>query len=142
MTSSIINRKAKFDYEFLEIHVAGISLLGSEVKSIRDSKVSMVDSFCFFLSNELWLKGLTITPGLNSFQHDPVRDRKLLMKKGELKKLKDKLDKGLTLIPIRIFTSERNIIKVEIALAKGKKNYDKRKVIKEREAEREIRKAY
>jgi SsrA-binding protein len=139
---SIANRKAKFDYEFLEIWIAGICLTGSEVKSVRDSKVSMVDSFCFFISDELWLKGMTITPGLNSFQHDPIRDRKLLLKRKELKKLKDKMDQGLTIVPIRIFSSERNLIKVEIALAKGKKSYDKRNAIKEREAEREIRKLY
>jgi SsrA-binding protein len=79
---------------------------------------------------------------LNSFQHDPIRDRKLLLKRKELKKLKDKMDQGLTIVPIRIFSSERNLIKVEIALAKGKKSYDKRNAIKEREAEREIRKLY
>jgi SsrA-binding protein len=98
----------------------------------------MVDAFCFFIDGELWLKSLSITPGLNSFQHEPLRDRKLLLKKKELKRLEKSLDKGITIIPTRIFTSERNMIKVEIALAKGKKSYDKRETIKAREAEREI----
>jgi len=135
---SIVNRKAKFDYHFLETYTAGICLLGSEVKAIRDSRASMVDAFCFFIDGELWLKSLSITPGLNSFQHEPLRDRKLLLKKKELKRLGKSLDKGITIIPTRIFTSERNMIKVEIALAKGKKSYDKRETIKAREAEREI----
>jgi len=135
---SIINRKAKFDYYFLETYTAGICLLGSEVKAIRDSRASMVDAFCFFIDGELWIKSLSITPGLNSFQHEPLRDRKLLLKKKELKRLEKSLDKGITIIPTRIFTSERNMIKVEIALAKGKKSYDKRETIKAREAEREI----
>jgi len=136
---SIINRKAKFDYEFLETHTAGVCLYGPEFKSIRDSRVSMIDSFCFFIDGELWIKGLNITPGLNSFQHDPARDRKLLLKKKELKRLMGKLDTGLTIIPVRIFSSERNKIKIEICLAKGKKTYDKRQTIKERDIEREIR---
>ena len=139
MSVSIFNRKAKFDYEFIDKYTAGICLVGSEVKAIRDSRVSMVDSFCFFIENELWIKNAIITPGLNSFQHEPARDRKLLLKRKELKKLKGALDPGLTIIPIRIFTSERNVIKVEIALCKGKKNYDKRQTIKERDIEREIR---
>lgn len=139
MKLAIINRKARFDYEFLETYVAGICLFGSEVKSIRDSRVSMIDAFCFFINGELWLKGLNVTPGLNSFQHDPVRDRKLLLKRRELKKIESKLDSGLTIIPVKLFASDRNIIKVEIALARGKKSYDKRNAIKERDIKREMK---
>ncbi len=137
---NISNRKAKFDYHFLETYTAGICLLGSEVKSIRESKVSMVDSFCFFIGDELWIKALNVTPGKNSFQHEPMRDKKLLLKKKELKKLKKSLDKGITIVPTRIFTSNRNMIKVEIAVAKGKKDYDKRQSIKEKDLKREIAK--
>lgn len=136
---AIVNRKAKFDYSFLETYTCGISLKGSEVKSIRVGNVSMVDSYCIFDRNELWIKGLNITPGASSFQHDPLRDKKLLLKKKELRKLEGSLLKGLTIIPIKIFTNERNLIKIEIALAQGKKNYDKREDIKKRDTERELR---
>jgi SsrA-binding protein len=136
---AIVNRKAKFDYSFLETYTCGISLKGSEVKSIRVGNVSMVDSYCIFDRNELWIKSLNITPGASSFQHDPLRDKKLLLKKKELRKLEGSLLKGLTIIPIKIFTNERNLIKIEIALAQGKKNYDKREDIKKRDTERELR---
>lgn len=136
---SIINRKAKFDYTFLDTYVCGICLVGSEVKSIRAGNASMVDSYCIFDHGELWVKNLNVTPGLGSFQHDPLRDKKLLLKKRELKKLNDSLLKGLTVIPIKMFISERGKIKMEIALAKGKKSYDKRETIKQRDVEREMR---
>jgi SsrA-binding protein len=136
---SIINRKAKFDYSFIETYTCGISLKGSEVKSIRAGNVSMVDSYCIFDRNELWIKGLNISPGASSFQHDPLRDKKLLLKKKELKKLQGSLLKGLTIIPIKIFANSRNLLKIEIALAQGKKNYDKREDIKKRDTERELR---
>jgi SsrA-binding protein len=136
---SIINRKAKFDYSFIETYTCGISLKGSEVKSIRVGNVSMVDSYCIFDRNELWIKGLNISPGPSSFQHDPLRDKKLLLKKKELKKLQGSLLKGLTIIPIKIFANSRNLLKIEIALAQGKKNYDKREDIKKRDTERELR---
>jgi SsrA-binding protein len=136
---AIVNRKAKFEYHFLETYTAGIELIGSEVKSIRDGKVNMVDSYCIFDKGELWVKGLGITPGLGSFQHDPTRDKKLLLKKKELKKLSSSLDKGLTIIPIKIFNNEKNRLKMEIALAKGKKLYDKRESIKERDLQRELK---
>jgi SsrA-binding protein len=136
---SIINRKAKFDYSFIETYTCGISLKGSEVKSIRVGNVSMVDSYCIFDRNELWIKGLNISPGASSFQHDPLRDKKLLLKKKELKKLQGSLLKGLTIIPIKIFANSRNLLKIEIALAQGKKNYDKREDIKKRDTERELR---
>ena len=136
---AIVNRKAKFEYHFLETYTAGIELIGSEVKAIRDGKVNMVDSYCIFDKGELWVKGLGITPGPGSFQHDPTRDKKLLLKKKELKKLSSSLDKGLTIIPIKIFNNEKNRLKMEIALAKGKKLYDKRESIKERDLQRELK---
>ena len=132
---SIVNRKARFEYSFIDTYTAGICLLGTEVKAIRDGKASMVDTYCIFDKNELWVKGLAITPGTGSFQHEPLRDKKLLLRKKELKKLRSTLDRGLTIIPIKIFVDERNRIKLEIALAKGKKLYDKRESIKERDIE-------
>jgi SsrA-binding protein len=136
---SIVNRKARFEYSFIDTYTAGICLLGTEVKAIRDGKASMVDTYCIFDKNELWVKGLAITPGTGSFQHEPLRDKKLLLRKKELKKLRSTLDRGLTIIPIKIFVDERNRIKLEIALAKGKKLYDKRESIKERDIERDLK---
>lgn len=136
---SIVNRKARFEYSFIDTYTAGICLLGTEVKAIRDGKASMVDTYCIFDKNELWVKGLAITPGTGSFQHEPLRDKKLLLRKKELKKLRSTLDRGLTIIPIKIFVDERNRIKLEIALAKGKKLYDKRESIKERDIERDMK---
>lgn len=137
---AIINRKAKFDYTFLETYICGICLKGSEVKSIRAGNVSMADSYCLFDKGELWLKGLNIAQTIKGSNHDPLQDRKLLLKKKELKKLESNLLKGLTIIPIKIFLSERAKIKVEIALSKGKKDYDKRQDIKKKDIEREMRK--
>lgn len=133
----IVNRKASFDYTFIEKYTAGVVLLGSEVKSIRESKVSMVDAFCYFSNGELILKGLNVTPGLNAFQHEPLREKKLLLKKRELKKMESNIDKGISIIPVRIFLSERGLIKIEIALAKGKKTWDKKESTKERDIKRE-----
>lgn len=137
---AIINRKAKFDYTFLETYICGICLKGSEVKNIRAGNVSMTDSYCLFDKGELWLKGLNIAQTIKGSNHDPLQDRKLLLKKKELKKLESNLLKGLTIIPIKIFLSERAKIKVEIALSKGKKDYDKRQDIKKKDIEREMRK--
>jgi SsrA-binding protein len=136
---SIVNRKAKFEYTFIDTYIAGICLLGTEVKAIKDGKASMVDTYCIFDKDELWVKGLGVTPGPGSFQHEALRDKKLLLRKKELKKLSSSLDKGLTIIPVKIFVDERNRLKIEIALAKGKKLYDKRESIKERDIERDMR---
>jgi SsrA-binding protein len=136
---SILNRKAKFEYTFIDTYTAGICLLGTEVKAIKSGKTSMVDSYCIFNNGELWVKGLGITPGPGSFQHEAFRDRKLLLRKKELKKLSSSLDKGLTIIPVKIFSDERNRLKMEIALAKGKKLYDKRESIKKKDIERDLR---
>jgi SsrA-binding protein len=136
---SIVNRKARFEYTFIDTYTAGICLVGTEVKAIRDGKASMVDTYCIFHNDELWVKGLGITPGPGSFQHDALRDKKLLLRKKELKKLRSSLDKGLTIIPVKIFVNEKNRLKIEIALARGKKLYDKRESIKERDIERDMR---
>ena len=139
---NIQNRKSSHDYSFIRTLVAGIQLIGSEVKQLRESKVSLVDSFCFFDKNELFVKGMNITKNDEAFSHDPERIKKLLLTKHELKKLKSDLDPGVTIIVKRIFTNERGIFKAEIALAKGKKNYDKRESLRERDIEREIRREY
>ena len=133
----IKNRKASFDYFFLEEYIAGIQLFGTEVKSIAEGKVTMVDSFCYFEGNDLYIRDLNITER-GTFSHEPKRKRKLLLKKKELNKLRRDSVTGTSIIPILIFSSDRGLIKVKIALSKGKKNYDKRNSIKEKELDREI----
>ncbi|PCH69525.1 MAG: SsrA-binding protein [Bacteroidetes bacterium] len=139
---NIKNKKAYYNYEFIDTYVAGIQLKGSEIKSIRNSKVSFADSFCFFKDEELWIKNLHIAPYENASHnnHDPIRTRKLLLNKQELKKLsskKDKDDNNLTIVPTKLFVNKNGYAKLEIALAKGKKEYDKRESIKKRDVERE-----
>ena len=138
---NIQNRKAGFEYHFVERYVAGVVLQGTEVKGIREGLVSFVDSFCYFSKGELYLKGINI--GLPKYarmdQHDPLRERKLLLSKKELAKLEGRLQDSKTIIPIKVFTNERGKIKVEIALAVGKKNYDKRETIKQRDIEKETK---
>lgn len=138
--TNIINKKSKFEFTFIRTEISGIQLSGSEVKSIRLGKVSLVDSFCFFNENELFVKNININNDGSTFSHTPVRDRKLLLKKRELSKLKNDLIDGLTIVPYRLFVNDRGRIKVEIALAKGKKLYDKRETIKKRDIEREMKK--
>lgn len=136
----IHNRKASFEYFFLDTFTAGMVLRGTEIKSIRLGKVSMSDAYCFFSNEELYLKHLNIGIYENGtyLNHDPLRERKLLLTKKELKKLVLKLnDKGLTLIPTRLFIDDNGFAKLEIALAKGKKLYDKRDSIKERDVSRD-----
>jgi SsrA-binding protein len=135
----IKNRKASFDYSFIEDFTAGVCLYGSEVKAIRESRVSLVDAFCFIQDGEVWVKGMHISADSKDWNHDPLRAKKLLLKKKEISKLQKGLDKGITIVPTLIFLSDRNLIKVKIALAKGRKEYDKRERIKEREIEREIK---
>jgi len=135
----IKNRKASFDYFFLEEFVAGIELFGSEVKSIINGKASLVDSFCYIEKGEVFIMGMNITP-MGSFSHEPLRKRRLLLKKKEIKKIERELTDGITIIVKKLFSNQKGKIKVEIAIAKGKKNYDKRQSIKEREISREIRK--
>ena len=137
---SIKNRKANFDYSFLEVYSAGIILVGTEIKSIREGNVSMVDSYCYFKNNELFIKNLNISTYNqgNIYNHEPTRERKLLLKKKEINKIQSKLsDRGLTIIPTSLFTSDRGIVKVEIAIAKGKKSFDKREYLKIKDLNRE-----
>lgn len=138
----IANRKAKFDYEFIDKYSAGIVLSGSEVKAIRDGRATLVDAFCYISNGELFIKNFNISTTNSFFGHDPNRDKKLLLKSKEISKIKNSLDKHLTIVPIGIHANDRNKIKCEIAVAKGKKNYDKREAIKKKDIDRELSKAY
>ena len=139
---NIRNKKASFEYHFLETYEAGIVLTGTEIKSIREGKASLSDGYCIFQNRELFLSNVHINEYKEGSynNHDPKRLRKLLLKKKELKKLFSKTkEKGLTLIPIRIFINEKSYAKVEIALAKGKKLFDKRQDIKKKDARRQMK---
>jgi SsrA-binding protein len=138
-TIDISNRRASFEYFFLETYSAGIVLTGTEIKSIRAGKVNLTDAYCIFLDDELFVHHLHISPYEKGTyaNHNPVQDRKLLLKKRELKKLASKLkDQGLTIVPTRLYINENGLAKIDIALAKGKKLYDKRDSIKERDLQR------
>lgn len=143
-TINIKNKKANFEYHILETFTAGIKLLGTEIKSIREAKANISDAFCTFINGELYIRNLHISEYSHGsfYNHEAKRDRKLLLTKKELKKLVVKgEDKGLTIIPLRIFISQRGFAKLEIALAQGKKAFDKRESIKERDVKREMDKA-
>lgn len=138
----IRNRQAYFEYSIDDKLLAGISLLGTEVKSLRDGKASFVDAYCLFQKGELWLKGMHISEYSHGTanNHDPLRDRKLLLTKRELKKWEAKIkEKGYTIIPLRMFFNEKRFVKLEIGLAKGKKLHDKRESIKQRDTDRELK---
>jgi len=140
-----VNKKAFHDYEILERYEAGIVLKGSEVKAIRSGKVNFLDSYCFFRDRELYLANLHIGlyPYSGMQEHEPTRIRKLLLHKRELRKLFTKTrEKGLTLIPLRVYINERNLVKVEIGLARGKRKYDKREQIKKRDLQRLAQRRY
>jgi SsrA-binding protein len=142
MAAELKNRPAYFEYFIDAKYEAGIVLLGTEVKSIRDNKVSFSDSYCAIYDGELWLKSLHIAEYSHGTanNHDPLRDRKLLLKKREINKIQGKLkEKGYTLIPLRIYFNEKSLVKVEIGLAKGKKLHDKRETIKQKDVEREMK---
>jgi len=134
MKMKIENKKTRFEYNFLETYEAGIVLTGMEVKGIRQGNVNLTDTYCFFKDNDLWVKNIFISLG----NDDSKRERKLLLKKVELKRLKSKLINGLTIVPIKIYINDRGFVKVEIVLAQGKKLYDKRETIKNRDIEREL----
>lgn len=138
---SIENRRASFEYFFLEKLTVGIVLTGTEIKSIRQRNANLQDAYCFFQDGELYLHNMhisTYSEGTH-YNHDPLRDRKLLATKRELRKWEEKLkDQGLTIVPVRLFTNDKGLAKVEIALAKGKKLYDKRETIKERDVKRDL----
>ena len=138
---NIRNRQATFQYELLDKTVAGIVLKGTEIKSIREGKANLQDGYCYFANGEAFVKGINITPYSQGthYNHEAVRERKLLMKKSEIAKLESRVEeKGLSLIPIRLFINERGLAKIEIALARGKKLHDKRDSIKEKDLKREL----
>ena len=137
----IVNRKAKHEYYFKDMYEAGLMLKGTEVKSIRLNNAHLADAYCYFRNNELFVRNIYIAPYENGSynNHEPLRERKVLLKKQQLKKLfKKKEEKGMTIIPYKIYFSERGFVKLEIALAEGKKQYDKRASIKERDNKREL----
>jgi SsrA-binding protein len=140
---NIRNRQATFEYEILDKYLAGIVLTGTEIKSIREGKVNLQDGYCYINKGEVFVKGVNITPYAQGthYNHEATRERKLLLKRSEIKKLEGKVEeKGLTLIPLRLFINDRGLAKMEVALGKGKKLHDKRQSIKEREAKRELNK--
>ena len=138
----VTNRRASFDYEFLETYTAGIVLVGTEIKSIRTGKASLQDAYCYFdLRGQLYVRGLNIAQYFwgSWGQHEPTRDRKLLLTKRELKHLHNAYkQKGLTIVAVKLFVDDNGYAKLVIALAKGKKEYDKRQSIKEKDIRREL----
>jgi SsrA-binding protein len=138
----VSNRKARHEYRIIETVEAGIALTGTEVKSLREGRASLVDAYAVLDAGEVILRGLHITPYSHTSQTDlnPRRDRKLLLHKMEIRRLLGKVrEKGLTLVPLKLYFNERGLAKVELALAKGKKVYDKRRDIAERDAQRDLR---
>ena len=140
----IDNRKANYDYFLLEEYVAGIALIGCEIKSIRNRDVNMSDSYCTFVGNELIIKNMHISPYKNSGftykDYDPKRDRKLLLTKRELRKLQRNVQtKGYTIVPVNLYTNDKGLVKLTVAMAKGKHTYDKSQTIKERDLDREMK---
>jgi SsrA-binding protein len=137
----IRNKKASHDYEFIENFVAGIILSGTEIKSLRLGKATLADSYCFFSNGELFIKGMHIAEywwgNLNN--HDPLRERKLLLTSRELRKIERKIkESGLTIIVIKVFINDKGLAKAEIAISKGKKEYDKRETLRKKDAAREM----
>ena len=138
---NIKNKRATFDYELLDTYTAGIVLTGTEIKSIRQGKASLVDTFCFFFNGELWVKNMHVAEYFyGSYNnHSARRDRKLLLTKKELDKLlRTSRDPGFTIVPVRLFINEKGLAKVVVALAKGKKQYDKRQSLREKDDKREM----
>lgn len=141
---NVRNKRAAFDYEILEEYTAGIVLAGTEIKSIRAGKVSMVDTFCYFDKGELWVRGINIAEYAwgTCNNHAPRRDRKLLLTARELEKLRRaSQDRRLTIVGLRLFLNDRGLAKVVVGLARGRKSYDKREYLKENDAKREMDKA-
>ncbi|OAB78543.1 SsrA-binding protein SmpB [Cochleicola gelatinilyticus] len=137
----IKNRKAKFEYEFIDTYTAGIVLAGTEIKAIREGKASIAEGFCEFQNSELFIVNMTVQEysHANAFSHNPKSERKLLLNRKELKKLeKEVRNSGLTIIPLLLFTNDRGLAKLKIALARGKKEYDKRESIKDRDSKRNL----
>lgn len=140
-TKEIVNRKAEYEYHFVAKYEAGIVLQGSEIKSIRSGHVNLSDAYCIFQNGELYVKSMYIKEYDNATysNHESRRDRKLLLHKSELKKLERRVkEKGLTIIPYRVYFSERNMVKVEVVLGQGKKSFDKRETIKAKDTKRDL----
>jgi SsrA-binding protein len=140
-TPETVNKKALFNYEIVERLEAGITLVGSEVKSLRGAAADLSGSYARLLNQECWLIGATISPyeQAGDLNHEPLRKRKLLLHKSEMRKLKSKLDqKGFTLVPLKIYFNERGLAKVQLGLARGKRQYDKRRSISEREQKKDL----
>lgn len=135
------NRRAGFEYHLLDSFECGIVLMGTEIKSIRAGGASINEAYCTFIGDELYVRNMRIDPWMQTvhYTHEPKRDRKLLLKHRELEKLKRKLkDAGITIIPTRLFIAPNNFAKLEIALAKGKKTYDKRESLKAKDVQRDL----
>ena len=140
----IKNKKASFEYFFIETYTAGIVLTGTEIKSIRLGKASLVDTYCVFINGEMWVKGMNVTPYFygSYSNHEAKRDRKLLLNKREIRHLQEMTKQvGFTIVPTLVFIDDKGRAKVDIALAKGKKQYDKRQTMKEKEDRREMDRA-
>jgi SsrA-binding protein len=141
MTTLIHNRKANFEYTISDKYIAGIQLMGTEVKSIRESKVSISEAYCHIVNGELFILGMHVSEykQIKHTNHEPLRERKLLLHKREINKLyKGVKEKGLTIIPLAIYLTESGFIKIEIGLAKGKKTFDKKEAIKQKDMKREM----
>ena len=142
---NIKNRRASFEYSLLMELTAGIQLTGTEIKSVRAGKANITDAFCAFVKDELFVRNMHIDEYEqgNIYNHSPKRDRKLLLQRTELNKLRTKMkDKGLTIVPLHMFLSESGFAKLEIALAKGKKLYDKRESMKDKDVKRDMARKY
>ncbi len=140
-TINVKNRRATFDYELVETFTAGIVLTGTEIKSIRQGKVGLTDTYCMVINGEVWVKNMYIAEySFGSYNnHTTHRDRKLLLNRKEIRRIaKDNLQPGYSIVPLRLFINERGLAKLVIAIARGKKQYDKRQSIKEREDKRAI----
>ncbi len=135
------NKRAAFEYFLLDSYECGVQLVGSEVKSLRLGDASITEAFCAFVGDELYLRNMRIQPfeKAKNYAHEPIRDRKLLLHRTELKKLLRKVkDQGVTIVPVRVFFSKTGLVKVDISLAKGKKTYDKRDSLKEKDVKRDM----
>lgn len=142
---NIKNKKATFEYELIDTYTAGIVLTGTEIKSIRDSKASLTDTYCTFINGELWVRNMHVAQYFyGSYNnHEAKRDRKLLLTKKELRKLaQDSKNPGFTIVPTRLFIGDKGLAKLVVALAKGKREFDKRDSIRENEDKREMARAF
>lgn len=142
---NIRNKKATFNFKIIETYTAGIVLTGTEIKSIRDSKAALVDSYCFFVNGELWVKNMYIAEYFygSHNNHSARRDRKLLLNRRELKKLLQEINTpGYTIVPLRLFINEKGLAKLVISLARGKRQFDKRETLKEKDDKREMSRVF